>query len=95
MKGSAEDLYGGFLRQFANDAGLLDAAVALGGNAVCGLGYQAWSQSLPEHARRASTGAEIWVAGATAMFQALVERGYIVPHEVESALQATADVLTT
>ena len=95
MKGSAEDSYCVYLEQFANEAGLLDAAVAVGGNAVRGLGYQAWSQSLPEGARRATTSAEIWVAGATAMFQALAERGYIAPHEVERALQATADVLTT
>jgi hypothetical protein len=41
------------------------------------------------------TPSDIWTAGATAMFQALVERGYIAPHEVESALAAIADVLTT
>jgi hypothetical protein len=29
------------------------------------------------------------------MFQALVERGFIAPYEVEQAIASTADVLTT
>ena len=59
------------------------------------LTYQAWSLALPERARHATGPADAWQAGATAMFQALAERGYIAPDEVETALASTLDVLTT
>ena len=85
-----------FLQQLAAETGLLEASVAQdGGHGVGDLTYQAWSLSLSEPAQRAATLAEAWQAGATAMFQALVERGYIAPDAVERALTSTVDVLTT
>jgi hypothetical protein len=50
---------------------------------------------MSEYARRTATSEDAWQAGATAMFQALVERGFIAPYEVEQAIASTADVLTT
>jgi len=95
MSAAAPDSYDGFLMQLVTETDLLEAVVGSRGDAAGALSYQAWSQSLAVPALRAVTPAEIWTAGATAMFQALVERGYIAPHDVESALAATADVLTT
>lgn len=95
MNAAAPDSYDGFLLQLVSETELLDAVVGSRGEPAGALSYQAWSQSLATPALRAVTPSDIWTAGATAMFQALVERGYIAPHEVESALAAIADVLTT
>ena len=100
MNARAADSYDGFLddflQQLAAETGVLEASVAQdGGNGVGDLTYQAWSLSMSESALRATTFGEAWQAGATAMFQALVERGYIAPDAVERALASTADVLTT
>jgi len=99
MNARAGDSYDGFLddflQQLAAETGMLEASVAQDDRRGVGdLTYQAWSLSLSESALRTSTLAEAWQAGATAMFQALVERGYIVPHAVERALASTDDVLT-
>src|SRR5688572_11656822 len=91
-----DDFLDDILQQLAPETGVLEASVAQdGGHGVGDLTYQAWSLSLPESALRAATLVEAWQAGATAMFQALVERGYIAPDAVERALASTADVLTT
>ena len=100
MNARAGNSYDGFLddflQQLAAETGVLEASVAQDDrHGVGDLTYQAWSLSLSESALRTSTLAEAWQAGATAMFQALVERGYIVPHAVERALASTDDVLTT
>ena len=94
MNATTPDSYDSFLEQVATEASLLDAS-SQRGHGTDGLTYQAWSRALSEHARRTTTLADAWQAGATAMFQALVERGYIAPHEVERAVASTADVLTT
>ena len=99
MNARAGNSYDGFLddflQQLAAETGMLEASVAQDDRRGVGdLTYQAWSLSLSESALRTSTLAEAWRAGATAMFQALVERGYIVPHAVERALASTDDVLT-
>ena len=91
----ADEPYDAFLMQLADEASLLEGVVGSHTNPVAALSHQAWLRSLPDAVRPLATSAEIWTAGATAMFQALVERGFIAPHEVEDALQATADVLTT
>ena len=86
----------GILQQLAAETGVLDASIAQDdGHCDGDLTYQAWSLSLSEPALRATTIAEAWQAGATAMFQTLVERGYIAPDAVERALASTDDVLTT
>jgi len=95
MSAAAPDSYEGFLMQLVSETDLLEAVVGSRVDASGTLSYQAWSQSLAAPALRAVRPVDIWTAGATAMFQALVERGFIAPHEVESALAATADVLTT
>ena len=95
MSAAAQDSYEGFLMQLVSETDLLEAVVGTRGDPAGALSYQAWSQSLATPALRAVTPSDIWAAGATAMFQALIERGYIAPHDVESALAATADVLTT
>jgi hypothetical protein len=87
--------YDRFLQRLAAETSLLEAGLRHGGHGNGELTYQAWYASLSEHGRRATTQMEVWQAGATAMFQALVERGYIAPPEVERALAATVDVLTT
>jgi hypothetical protein len=95
---SYDDFLDDILQQLAPETGVLEASVAQDGGHGVGVGdltYQAWSLSLPESALRATTLVEAWQAGATAMFQALVERGYIAPDAVERALASTADVLTT
>ena len=93
---SYDNFLDGILQQLATETGVPQTSVAEdGGHGVGDLTYQAWSLSLSESAQRTSTLAEAWQAGATAMFQALVERGYIVPHAVERALASTDDVLTT
>ena len=102
MNARAADSYDGFLdhflQQLGAETGVLEAEASVaqdGGHDVGDLTYQAWSLSLSEPALRATTLVEAWQAGATAMFQALVERGYIAPDAVERALTSTADVLTT
>ena len=100
MNARAAESYDGFLddflQQLAAETGELEASVAQDDrHGVGDLTYKAWSLSLSESAQRTPTLAEAWQAGATAMFQALVERGYIVPLAVERALASTADVLTT
>ena len=95
MNAATTDTFEDFLKQLATETSLLEAIDAQGGNGIGRLTYQAWSLSLPESARRAVTFAEVWQAGATAMFQALVERGYIAPGDVERALTSTVDVLAT
>jgi hypothetical protein len=95
MNAAANKSYEGFLMQLVSETDLLEAVVGSPGQPAGELSYRAWSQSLAVSAPRAPTPADIWTAGATAMFQALVERGYIGPRDVESALAATADVLTT
>ena len=94
MNATTPDSYDSFLEQVATEASLLDASSPRG-HGTDGLTYEAWSLALSEYARRTTTLADAWQAGATAMFQALVERGYIAPHEVERAVASTADVLTT
>jgi hypothetical protein len=94
MNATTRDSYDSFLEQVATEASLLDAS-SQRGHGTEGLTYQAWSLALSEYARRTTTLADAWQAGATAMFQALVERRYIAPHEVERAVASTADVLTT
>jgi hypothetical protein len=95
MNAATTDTFEDFLKQLATETSLLEASDAQSGNGIGRLTYQAWSLSLPESARRAVTFAEVWQAGATAMFQALVERGYIAPGDVERALTSTVDVLAT
>ena len=58
------------------------------------LSYQSWLHSLSDRARRALSPEEAWEAGATTMFQALVERGFVPAHDVERALASTLDVLS-
>ena len=95
MNATTPDSYDSFLEQVATEASLLEVGTTQRAHDIGGLSYQAWSLALSEYARRTTTLADAWQAGATAMFQALVERGYIEPHEVERAVASTADVLTT
>ena len=67
--------------------------IALNGTAEA-LSYQSWLHSLSDRARRTLSPEEAWEAGATTMFQALVERGFVPAHDVERALASTLDVLS-
>jgi hypothetical protein len=95
MSAPTPDPYDDFLLRVAAEARLLEASVGADAARPGRLTYQAWSLALPERARHAIGPADAWQAGATAMFQALAERGYIAPGEVVTALASTLDVLTT
>jgi hypothetical protein len=95
MSTSNVECYEAFSRQFAEEVLRMSATVRKSAREPSGLSYEAWCLSMSEYARRTATSEDAWQAGATAMFQALVERGFIAPYEVEQAIASTADVLTT
>ena len=68
--------------------------LTVNGTMVDELSYRAWLLSLSEHARKTLSPEEAWEAGATTMFQALVERGFVAAQDVERALAGTLDVLS-
>ena len=54
--------------------------------------FSDWLDSLPDDEREALFHCEAWNAGAIAMLDALVERGFISSAYIEDAKKATADI---
>ena len=54
--------------------------------------FSEWLDSLPDDEREALTFCDAWSAGAIAMLDALVERGFISSAYIEDAKKATADI---
>jgi hypothetical protein len=95
MTAPTAESYARFLERLAKEASLLETAgeALEAGEAGSGLTFESWSLALSERTWPNATLRDAWQAGATAMFQALVERGYLAPHEAERAMAATNDVL--
>ena len=54
--------------------------------------FSEWLDSLPDDEREALACCDAWNAGAIAMLDALVERGFISSAYIEDAKKATADI---
>lgn len=54
--------------------------------------FSDWLGSLPDDEREALACCDAWNASATAMLDALVERGFISSAYIEDAKKATADI---
>ena len=52
-----------------------------------------WIDSIPEDERDLISTSDGWKAGATAMLEALIERGHIGQRYVEEARLGTADII--